>query len=181
MACISSKSNAPMTVLPRFVQHDGGRKESGKLPIPNKRGYGDCVVRAVAIAAGLHYNDVWNFCTEHMISLTGYRDADRGVVTRHDRFKAYMRGLGFEWVPTMSIGSGCRVHLRADELPPGRLAVRVSGHYVAVINGVIFDTYDCSRDGTRCVYGYWILKHAEPKLTRITTCMMPQGRVRVCF
>jgi len=26
---------------------------------------------------------------------------------------------------------------------------------VAVIDGVINDTYDCSREGTRCVYGYW--------------------------
>jgi hypothetical protein len=24
-----------------------------------------------------------------------------------------------------------------------------------VIDGVIHDTHDCSRGGTRCVYGYW--------------------------
>jgi hypothetical protein len=55
----------------------------------------------------------------------------------------------------MRIGSGCTVHLRADELPPGRLIVNVSRHTVAVIDGVIHDTYDPSRDGTRCVYGYF--------------------------
>jgi len=37
----------------------------------------------------------------------------------------------------MSIGSGCRVHLRADDLPPGRLIVKISRHYTAVIDGVI--------------------------------------------
>lgn len=55
----------------------------------------------------------------------------------------------------MQIGQGCEVHLRADELPPGRLIVSVSKHVTAVINGVIHDTHDPSRDGTRCVCGYF--------------------------
>ena len=55
----------------------------------------------------------------------------------------------------MKIGSGCRVHLRERELPSGRLIVSVSRHMVAVIDGVIHDTHDPSRGGTRCVYGYW--------------------------
>jgi hypothetical protein len=57
----------------------------------------------------------------------------------------------------MSIGSGCRVHLRDGELPPGRLVVKVSRHYAAVIGGVLHDTHDSTRGGTRCVYGYWRL------------------------
>jgi hypothetical protein len=60
----------------------------------------------------------------------------------------------------MKIGSGCRVHLRERELPSGRLIVSVSRHMVAVIDGVIHDTHDPSRGGTRCVYGYW--REAEP-------------------
>jgi hypothetical protein len=36
----------------------------------------------------------------------------------------------------------------------------VSKHYCAVIDGVIHDTSDPSRDGTRCVYGYWIKETA---------------------
>jgi hypothetical protein len=55
----------------------------------------------------------------------------------------------------MQVGSGCKVHLRADELPPGCLIARVSRHVVDVIDGVIHDTHDCSRGGARCVYGYW--------------------------
>lgn len=68
-----------------------------------------------------------------------------------------MAELGFDWTPTMTIGSGCKVHLKADELPKGRLICMLSRHAVAVIDGVINDTYDPSRDGTRCVYGYWKL------------------------
>ena len=66
-----------------------------------------------------------------------------------------MRSLGFVWTPTMGIGTGCTVHLRADELPNGRLVVAVSKHYTAVLDGVIHDIENPSRDGTRCVYGYW--------------------------
>jgi hypothetical protein len=70
----------------------------------------------------------------------------------------YIAALGWMWVPTMSVGSGCTVHLRADEFPAGRLIVKVSHHLVAVIDGVIHDTHDCSRGGNRCVYGYWVAR-----------------------
>ena len=69
--------------------------------------------------------------------------------------KEYLKDLGWTWIPTMFIGSGCKVHLRKDELPAGRLIVQVSRHLTAVIDGVLHDGYDCSREGTRCVYGYW--------------------------
>jgi hypothetical protein len=70
-------------------------------------------------------------------------------------YDPYLAGLGWTWVPTMRVGQGCTVHLRADELPAGRLIVRVSRHMCAVVDGVVHDLYDPSRDGTRCVYGYW--------------------------
>lgn len=65
------------------------------------------------------------------------------------------RVLGWEWVACMKIGSGCTVHLKADELPPGRLICVLSRHYTAVINGVVHDTANPTRNGLRCVYGYW--------------------------
>ena len=62
---------------------------------------------------------------------------------------------GWKWTPTMGIGTGCRVHLRPEELPGGRIIVSLSKHWCAVIDGVPHDTHDPSRGGTRCVYGYW--------------------------
>jgi hypothetical protein len=70
-------------------------------------------------------------------------------------FHDYILGHGFEWVPTMKVGSGCQVHLRPDELPTGTLIVKVSKHLTAVVDGVIEDTHDPSRGGNRCVYGYY--------------------------
>jgi hypothetical protein len=85
----------------------------------------------------------------------GIHSAAHGIYTESVFFKRYMGHLGFIWVPTMRIGSGCVVHLRAEDLPKGRIIVRVSKHLAAVIDGVLHDTYDCSRKGTRCVYGFW--------------------------
>lgn len=137
-----------------FKFNDGGRAAAGY-----KGTTGDCVTRAIAIATGKPYQEIYDMINEAAkFERTGKRkrnksNARTGVYRgTQDRV---MKALGWIWTPTMKIGSGCTVHLRAGELPRGRLVVTVSGHCTAVVNGVLHDTYDCSRDGTRCVYGYW--------------------------
>ena len=56
----------------------------------------------------------------------------------------------------MQIGIACKLKLSEAALIKGRMICRVSRHICAVIDGVIYDTYDCSSDDSRCVYGYWI-------------------------
>jgi hypothetical protein len=63
----------------------------------------------------------------------------------------------------MQVGSGCQVHLRTEELPKGRLVVRLSRHLTAVVDGVIHDIYNPDRRGTRCVYGYFKLAQTHAK------------------
>ena len=50
------------------------------------------------------------------------------------------------------------MHLDPAELPSGRIVVSLSKHYTALVDGIIHDTHDPSRGGTRCVYGYWTQK-----------------------
>lgn len=153
-----------------FVKDDGGRAAAGF-----KGSAGDCVARSVAIASGLPYREVYDALakgtgTQRRSARTAKRAASarNGVNTKRKWFRDYMASLGFEWVPTMQIGSGCKVHLDANELPAGRLVVAVSGHYTAMVDGVIHDSHDPRRqiievqpDGSskylnaRCVYGYW--------------------------
>lgn len=141
----------------RFVQDDGGRLAAGF-----KGAAGDCVCRAISIASGLPYGEVYAVLAEQTgkqrKGKSGQKrpaSARNGINTDRKWFKDYMASIGFQWVPTMSIGSGCHVHLRDGELPAGRLIVSVSNHYTAVVDGVIHDRFDPSRDGNRCVYGYW--------------------------
>jgi len=133
---------------------DGGRAAAGY-----KGEAGDCATRAVAIAAQMPYQQVYDDLNElakterRGTRKKGRSNARAGVYVA--TLKRYMSELGWQWVPTMQIGGGCTVHLRSEELPAGRIVARVSRHYCAVIDGVIHDTHDPSRDGTRCVYGYW--------------------------
>lgn len=148
-----------------FIYHDGGRAAAGY-----KGKAGDCVTRAIAIITGKPYQEIYDalangnafqrrgkrkrrFGGKH-----GQRSANNGICTTRKWFKEYMNSLGFQWIPTMKIGQGCKVHLRANELPTGKLVVAVSRHFTAVIDGILHDVDDCSRAGTRCVYGYYILK-----------------------
>ncbi len=137
-----------------FTLHDGGRKEAGY-----KGTTGDCVCRAISIATGLPYQKVYDDINElakdekPSKQRRGMSSARTGV--HKVTYKDYLISLGWKWTPTMKIGSGCTVHLRADELPQGTLIVCVSKHLTVVVDGVIHDLYDCSRDGTRCVYGYF--------------------------
>ena len=145
-----------------FIYNDGGRAEAGYTGSTK-----DCVARAVAIASGLPYKEVYNRLAEGNASQrvtkrtrglkkNGVKTASHGINITRKWFKDYMKSLGFKWVSTMGIGAGCKVHLKSDELPKGRIIARVTRHYCAVIDGVINDTYDPSRGETRCVYGYWI-------------------------
>lgn len=63
----------------------------------------------------------------------------------------------------MQVGQGCRVHLRGDELPGGRLIVSLSRHPSAVIDGVIHNLEYPSRGYTRCVYGYYYWPEIRPR------------------
>lgn len=126
-----------------FQYNDGGREEAGYRGLA-----GDCVVRAISIATECPYPVVYQTLRE----LSGKTPRD-GVVMKF--VHQYFNEIGWKWRPTMMIGHGCRTHVRADELPKGRLVLRLSKHLTAVLDGVLHDTYDCSRDGQRCVYGFW--------------------------
>jgi len=142
-----------------WVFDDGGRSDAGF-----DGETGDCVTRAIAIATGRPYREVYDDLFDRQREFGEGRSRAAKAAGRNpsprtgvmpDVYKRYLAETGWEWVPTMEFGVGCQVHLRADELPEGRLIVRLSKHLAAVIDGVLHDTHDCSRDGTRCVYGYW--------------------------
>ena len=170
----------------QFIYDDGGRAAAGF-----KGKTGACVARSIAIAGGLAYADVYaalaNGMGKQRVSRGGKSKgatARKGISVSRKWFKDYMASIGATWTPTMTIGSGCKVHLVADELPAGRIICQVSKHYTAVVDGVIHDTFNPADRGTtvypanypaerlpkrvtglssgasayapqRCVYGYW--------------------------
>lgn len=139
-----------------FAYNDGGRRDAGFSGV-----VGDCVVRAFAIAADLPYRRVYDDLSDMCVSMAPKRGpvAHPSTGVPMPVAKMWMAEHGWTWTPTMGIGTGCLTHLSASELPAGRLVARVSKHVCAVVDGVVHDLYDPSRDGSRCVYGVW---HPEP-------------------
>ena len=150
-------ADKPKPALCRYVYDDGGAGRSNHG--------GGCVPRAIAIATGRPYRKVYKSLAaatrryvqrwprSHIAgwvrrSRHGF-DPDHGVYPRiHD---PYLASLGWQYTPTKDQ----KVRLRADELPPGRLIVQVHRHLVAVIDGVIHDTYDSGQKGRRPVRGFY--------------------------
>lgn len=146
----------------RYVYDDGGRAAAGF-----KGEAGDCGCRAITIATQRPYKDVYDDLNRFAKAFESRKRGRLGMAYATGRgssartgyhketMRAYMESIGWTWVPTMAPGTGCKVHLNPAELPYGPIVCVVSRHYVAVVNGTIRDTYDPSRDGSRCVYGYW--------------------------
>ena len=139
----------------KFIYNDGGRSMYFKATDVR-----DCVTRSIAIATGRDYKEVYDALNElakkeHTGKRKKKKSNSRSGVYR-STYQKYLQSIGWRWVPTMQIGSGCTVHLRDDELPYGTLIVKVSHHLTCVKNGTIYDTFDPQEDGNRCVYGYYV-------------------------
>jgi hypothetical protein len=154
----------------RFVKNDGGRSKSGIARTAARDGVGDCVARAIAIATQRPYLEVWNALSGGTVRAAAGGKSDWAKwARRKGRFRAfhadhgvtdevygpYLKDLGWRFTSTKELPRGKGVHLRADELPGGRLIVRLPEHLTAVVDGVIHDTRDCSDEGRRRIQGYW--------------------------
>ena len=147
----------------RWVRDDGGRYRAGYR---NNRVSGGCVPRAIAIATGKPYREVHkalvaatlHYVKTHRTYLARWirRSRDgRGFDPEYGSYQViygpYLESIGWRFTPTKNQ----KVRLRADELPSGRLIVRVHRHLVAVIDGVIRDTFNSGQAGRRPVTGYY--------------------------
>lgn len=146
-----------------FKYNDGGR--SNYFEGMNAR---DCVTRAIAIATGSDYKEIYDLMARANKAKGGSRSARNGISRKV--YDKYLLANGFRWIATMKFGQGCTVHLIEDELPKGIIIARLSRHITCVIDGVINDTFNPRRGGsvgtkngipfnqkeTRCVYGYYL-------------------------
>lgn len=137
----------------KYVFSDGGRAGSGYTAF-----VGDCACRALAIAAQMPYAEAYDLINAYAKKekpRNGARRSSARNGVHKATFDRLLADMGWKWFPTMKVGQGVTVHMREDELPSGRIIVRLSRHYAAVIDGVLHDNHDSSRAGTRAVYGYW--------------------------
>lgn len=138
----------------KYVYSDGGRKAAGF----KGTAAGDCVCRAISIAAELPYKEVYDLINyyskrEQICKTRPKRSSARTGVYKSTIDKV-MKHIGWKWVSLM--GKGQSLNLSHDKLPSGRLVLDLSGHCTAVIDNVIHDTFDCSNEYNNRIYGYYI-------------------------
>ena len=144
-----------------FKYNDGGAAEAGYTSTA-----GDCVLRSLVIAAD---SDKYDYATVRKMILEAAKDEKpkkpsqrsrpRDGVTK-ETTKRVAEQLGLIWIPLMKVGKGCKHRLHHKQLPMTKrpYAAAVSRHMTAVHRATVYDTYDCSRDGSRCVYGLYVHK-----------------------
>lgn len=153
-----------------FNYNDGGRSKYFKAD-----NVGDCVTRAIAIATGKDYLEIYNRLNEmaKRESTKRHRGHKRSQARNgvfKETWKRYLKEIGWVHHSTCEVGSRNEKLKFVDGALPqkGRIIVQLSKHLTCLVDGVINDTYDCSRkeyydresgdlmvNEERCVYGYW--------------------------
>ena len=122
-----------------FKYNDGGQTKS------LKGGY--CGVRALAIAADMDFDKAAKHLKEYTNrGKAGNRAISKGIYK--DDYDAALKALGFKWHSAPKF-EGRKA--RCSDLT-GTVIARQARHFVAVVDGVPNDIWDCSG---KMVYGYW--------------------------
>lgn len=131
--------------MENYIHSDGGRSNYFK-----GEKAGDCVTRAIAIALELDYKEVYDELAKEMKERTGKKSARNGVYK--PVYEKFLNDRGWYWHKAPKFdGRKAKPH----DMPEGRVIGRQANHLVAIIDGVVHDTWD-SR--LKMVYGYWALK-----------------------
>ena len=137
-----------------YIFDDGGRKDAGYKGHAN-----DCVNRALAIATGRPYQEIYDLIKAH--------GGNPRTGVKLPVLKKVAHVLGGRYQATAAIGKPSTVKLVEGHLPAGRVLVNLRKHVSCVIDGTLRDIYDCQNtswidetgvlhEGKRTVYGYWI-------------------------
>ena len=115
----------------RYHYNDGGRCDAGF-----KGQTSDCVTRAIAIATGTRYRQVYRELTELTKSMTGGLETSVASGCSNAVAHRYLIDLGWSVVPTPN-------RYLKDAPRDQRILVKLTErHDVAVINGTVHDSWD---------------------------------------
>lgn len=120
-------------------------KHSNLNPIGNK--VGDCVVRAIAAVTEKSWQEVYiELCIQ------GYLMSD--LPSSNAVWGAYLKNKGFNREFIRDDCSNCyTIYDFAEEYPYGSYVVGTGTHATAVIDGIIYDAWDCGTE--QPIYFYY--------------------------
>ena len=131
----------------RYQYHDGGRSDAGI----KGRG-GDCGIRAVAIALDVPYLQAKRRMNDCIALMTGGMITSVASGVNPCVMHQVLSAAG--WTASKSSGYLSDIPIK------GRWVAYISGHYIAIIDGVALDTWNSTvSKRTRCgspkLKGYW--------------------------
>lgn len=137
-----SSYGPPARMMP--VKHtDGGRLASGL-----GRSRNDCGVRALTVASGAPYLEVYKIVSD-LCKKFGGSHPDKGISVPILIAAAVQLGAIEQRYPE-------RMRLNKEEFPQrGRFVVVTRGHAVAVVNGTVWDLGDPQENGRKQVKAYY--------------------------
>ena len=109
--------------------------------------HGDCVTRAISLATGLSYQEVWAELYLLMQRFNHPGTPNGGVHTRI--YSKYMQTKGWQYQSVPA-----KTHFHADNLPNVCIASQAS-HLVFVAQGSIWDTYDSRGKRRKKLEGFY--------------------------
>lgn len=132
------------------VLTDGGRKEAGY-----KGSTGDCVIRAIAVATGEKYKDIYKAIFAMAKANPTFRQAMYphrcsprfGVYQEH--YQEYLEARGWKWIPATELQPESGKITEENIKMVGTAIIKVHRHLMAVKDGVVHDSFPPSqlRDG----------------------------------
>lgn len=137
-----------------FIWDDGGRAASGFVGLA-----GDCVTRAIAVATGTSYREVYRALGHHA-DMTPRNGVFNSVAAQ------YLESLGwiYHQIAPIPFDTQC--------LPRGVVIVNLSaryrnrqGHFCCVVDHCIYDTWDASEEDEFVTEGYWLGPQTETETT----------------
>jgi hypothetical protein len=125
-----------------YIYNDGGRSAAGYKGVA-----GDCGARAMAIALGLDYKAVYKELARANSDNGRAKSARNGIYK--DVYSDVLARHGWVWHKAPQFDGR---KARCSDMPAGVVIAKQAHHFVAVIDGVANDVWDCTH---RMVYGYW--------------------------
>ncbi len=109
-------------------------------PHPAGKKTGDCVVRALAIAEDKNWLDVYDRLCK--IGRRLYK-----MPNSKDSYEDFLTSWGWvkQKMPKQPNGKRYTVKMLAEKHPEGRMVIATTGHLTVVLNGDLYDLWDCSK------------------------------------
>lgn len=110
---------------------------------------GDCAKRAIALASDTDYMETQRALNRYKKISHSQEFNERKNLYGYLEKELHAKKLSFPaeaGIPRMNGESFTK------KFPTGRFVLNMAGHFTACINGIIYDTWDCSE---KCVYSAW--------------------------